>query len=82
MVSFGVQGDGPQNVAGQSFLVNKGAELDAPVHYLDTATMQDAGGLTWSTSTEGVAKARQAVQLEGRELQLYLAHHDVGSHAI
>ncbi len=31
------------------------------MHFLDTATMADAGGLTWSTSTQGVAQARQAI---------------------
>ncbi|CDS01984.1 hypothetical protein [Sporisorium scitamineum] len=61
MVSFGKVNDGPVgSYSGQSFLTGLSG-ADEHVHYLDTATMQDAGGLTWSTSTAGVAKARQAV---------------------
>ncbi|GAC98596.1 hypothetical protein PHSY_006190 [Pseudozyma hubeiensis SY62] len=57
--SFGRVSDGP-SFAGQSFL--KSDESTAsPVYYLDTSTMQNAGGFTWSTSTAGVAQARQAV---------------------
>ncbi|TKY85996.1 hypothetical protein EX895_004821 [Sporisorium graminicola] len=64
MVSFGKVNDGPVgSYAGQSFLNSGSASGGAAgqVHYLDTATMQNAGGLTWSTSTAGVAQARQAV---------------------
>ena len=60
LVSFGRVSDGPAaSYAGQSFL--KASSSDSQVHYLDTSTMQSAGGLTWSTSTAGVAQARQAV---------------------
>ena len=61
MVSFGQVSDGPAaSFAGQSFLSTSGG-ASSPVHYMDTSTMQNAGGLTWSTSTAGIAQARQAV---------------------
>ncbi len=64
VVSFGKAGGGVGGVGeGQSFL--KGDGVAGQMHYLDTATMQNGGGLTWSTSTEGVEKARQAVAAAG-----------------
>nr|QBH67476.1 hypothetical protein UE_1410 [Ustilago esculenta] len=51
--------DGPAaSYSGQSFLA---AGSTTPMHYLDTATLMDAGGLTWSTSAAGVAQARKVV---------------------
>lgn len=57
VVSFGKAGMSGVG-EGQSFLKGDGA---GQVHYLDTATMQNGGGLTWSTSTQGVQQARQAL---------------------
>ncbi|SPO32367.1 uncharacterized protein UTRI_02924 [Ustilago trichophora] len=59
VVSFGKAGDGVSGMAGQSFVTAGGG---GQVHYLDTATMgTSGGGMTWSTSTQGVAQARQAM---------------------
>lgn len=58
VTSFGKGGDAVES-AGRSFVENAGSA--GPVHYLDTSTLASAGGLTWSTSTEGVAQARQAL---------------------
>nr|QBH67588.1 hypothetical protein UEMT_2054 [Ustilago esculenta] len=59
VVSFGKPSDGPAaSYSGQSFLA---AGSTTPMHYLDTATLMDAGGLTWSTSAAGVAQARKVV---------------------
>ncbi|SNX82090.1 uncharacterized protein MEPE_00796 [Melanopsichium pennsylvanicum] len=60
MTSFGKVSGGPVgSYAGQSFLQSSSGS--GMVHYMDTATLSDAGGLTWSSSIAGVAQARQAI---------------------
>ncbi|GAC74697.1 hypothetical protein PANT_12c00096 [Moesziomyces antarcticus T-34] len=61
VTSFGKLSDGPlSDYSSQSFIAS-GQNAASPVHFLDTATLSNAGGLTWSTSAAGVAEARQAV---------------------